>query len=534
MTRSVGEYLVACLEAYGVEIVFGIPGVHTVELYRGLADSQIRHVTPRHEQGAGFMADGYARATGKPGVCWVITGPGLTNIATAVSQARQDSIPMLVISSANRKGDLGRRTGALHELADQRQVAQSLFVETHRLLDVAELPAALAQAFAVFEGGRPGPVHIELPLDLLSQSTTSLKVPPPHRRLPAVCPSGASLDEAAALMKAARRPVILAGGGARFAASALRDLAEALDAPVVTTVNGRGLLPPDHPLNVPASPSLPSVRDFLSEADLVVAAGTEFGPTDYDMYGDGRFVLDAKLIRIDIDPQQLFRNVVPDIALPGEAAAILSALAERTEAVSREGAARASAARAAAEADLKPGMRQLVSILDMIRTTLPRARIVGDSTQAIYAGNLSFAPDEPGGWFNSATGYGTLGYALPAAIGAKIGAPDVPVVCLVGDGGLQFALGEIGSALDAGVPVIILVWNNSGYGEIKSYMIEQAIEPAGVDLATPDFVALAEAYGIEAERVEAETALQEALWRAAGRRSPSLIELVEDMIMTGR
>ncbi len=534
MSRSVGEYLVACLEAYGVEIVFGIPGVHTVELYRGIRGSGIRHVTPRHEQGAGFMADGYARVTGKPGVCWIITGPGLTNIATAVSQARQDSIPMLVITSANRTAELGRRIGALHELADQRQVAKSLFVESHRLLDIAGLPSALAQAFAVFDSARPGPVHIELPLDLLSRSTSGLAVAQPRAGRHAVVPSADELDRAAALLNGAQRPVVLAGGGACFAGEELRSLAEALDAPVVMTTNGRGLLPAGHPLAVPASPSLAAVREEVASADVVLAVGTEFGQTDYDMYSDGGFEIAGSLVRIDIDPQQLCRNAVSELPLLGHAAATLQALLPRIEARSGDGASRAGATLKGACAGLSDAMSRQVEILEVIRDTLPGVRIVGDSTQAVYAGNLCFAAARAGGWFNSATGFGTLGYGLPAAIGAKLGDRQAPVVCLIGDGGIQFTLGELGSALDAGVPVIVLVWNNQGYGEIKSYMIEQGIEPEGVDLATPDFVGLAQAYGMEAERIGGHVSLEEALLRASTRSRPTLIEFDEDIAMTRR
>ncbi|WP_276323642.1 thiamine pyrophosphate-binding protein, partial [Burkholderia cepacia] len=164
--RTCGEALVDLLERYGVECVFGIPGVHTVELYRGLAESSIRHVTPRHEQGAGFMADGYARVTGRPGVCFIITGPGMTNIATAMAQAYADSIPMLVISSVNARRELGSGDGRLHELPSQREVFAGLTAFSHTLLDAADLPQVLARAFAVFESARPRPVHIEIPLDV--------------------------------------------------------------------------------------------------------------------------------------------------------------------------------------------------------------------------------------------------------------------------------------------------------------------------------------------------------------------------------
>src|SRR4051812_40578696 len=175
-----GEVLVRLLEAYGVDTVFGIPGVHTVELYRGLPATRIRHVTPRHEQGAGFMADGYARVSGKPGVCFIITGPGMTNIATAMAQAYADSIPMLVISAVNALGQIGSGEGWLHELQDQRQLVRQVSVFSHTLMTPAELPKVAARAFAIFAGSRPRPVHIELPLDIIPAAADKL---PPIRAI---------------------------------------------------------------------------------------------------------------------------------------------------------------------------------------------------------------------------------------------------------------------------------------------------------------------------------------------------------------
>src|SRR5262245_42687248 len=171
-----GEWLVKLLEAYGVELVFGIPGVHTVELYRGLPATRIRHVTPRHEQGAGFMADGYARVSGKPGVCFIVTGPGMTNIATAMGQAFADSIPMLVISAVNPREQLGMAQGRLHELRSQQNLVAGVAAFSHTLLDAGQLPGILACAFAVFASQRPRPVHIEIPLDVIVSDMSNISV----------------------------------------------------------------------------------------------------------------------------------------------------------------------------------------------------------------------------------------------------------------------------------------------------------------------------------------------------------------------
>jgi acetolactate synthase-1/2/3 large subunit len=524
---TLGEALITLLEAHGVDTVFGIPGVHTVELYRGLARSKIRHVTPRHEQGAGFMADGYARASGKPGVAFVITGPGLTNTITAMGQARADSVPMLVISGVNAMPTLGKGLGFLHELPDQRGMMEKVALLSQRVTEASELPGALAQAFALFSSSRPGPVHIEIPTDVMVKPADDIAALLSNAAPPA--PDGAAVASAAKLIATARHPLILAGGGAKRAEAPLRRLAERLGAPVVETTNARGLLH-RHPLCVPASPSLKAVRALMAEADLVIAAGTEFGPTDYDGYGDGGFVLPSNLIRIDIGADQLARRPVT-VGIQADCAEAIDALLaaiDPAHIAAPDGEARAAATRKAALAELSPAYLAQVHAVEMIRDTLPGAIIVGDSTQPIYAANLYYDHDRPAGWFNAATGFGALGYGPPAAIGAALAMPDVPVVCLTGDGGFQFTLPELGVALDSDAPVIFVVWNNRGYREIETSMLDVGVEPVGVSPAPPDFCKLAEAYGISAERLAEIGALPQALKRARATGLPCVIEITVD------
>ncbi|MDX0978530.1 5-guanidino-2-oxopentanoate decarboxylase [Sinorhizobium medicae] len=525
--KTVGLYLVELLAAYGVDTVFGIPGVHTVEMYRGLPRSGIRHFTPRHEQGAGFMADGYARATGKPGVCFIISGPGLTNIATAMAQAYGDSVPMLVITSVNPPGRLGSGEGHLHELPDQRQLGRQFTAFSHTILRADELAQVVARAFAVFASARPRPVHIELPVDLLTADASAL---PPARKRPVPSRPAAepqAVAAAAALCTAALRPIILAGGGAADAAVPMRRLAEALDAPVIMTVNGRGVLPAGHPLGVPCSPAMEATRALIETADLVIAAGTEFGPTDYDFYETGGARIGGKLIRIDIDAEQAMRGRPADQALISDAALALEALAA---AVSPrppgDGAARAKLARSGVRKALNPILRAGAHLMEVVRDTLPGVVIVGDSAQPVYAGCIDYAATRPRSWFCSATGYGTLGYALPAATGALIGTRR-PTVCLIGDGGIQFTLPELGSAREAELPLIVLLWNNNGYGEIKSYMETRGIEPIGVDIFTPDFLTISRGFGCEAHRMKDHRELPALLEAALLRRCPTVIEIVE-------
>ena len=523
--KKLGHYLIEALAGYGVREVFGIPGVHNLELYRGLAGGPIRHTTGRHEQGLGFMADGYARVSGRPGVCFTITGPGLTNIATAMGQAYGDSIPLLVISSQNRKGEAGSGRGFLHELPDQHALAGQVSAAAFAVRSPAELPPALERAFAIFASERPRPVYIEIGLDVLAADASGLPSPGPVPRPP--MPDAVVLDEAAARLRTARKTVVLAGGGAVRAAPDLRRLVEHLGAPLVMTSNARGLLPPEHPLAVPLSPSLMPVRALIAEADCVLAVATELGPTDYDMYGVSEFPNPAGLIRIDIDPQQLRRSATPELPVCGEAGTTLRALLDRDLGPARPtlGVADAARTRSAALAALTPVMQRQIGLLERMRSVLPNAIMVGDSTQLVYAGNLGFAAASPGAWFNSATGYGTLGYALPAATGAGIAAPDRPVLCLVGDGGIQFSLGELAVPRETDAWLALVIWNNYGFGEIKSAMIAAGITPEGVDVSPPDFRQLARAYGYGYRMIDSIASLEEALTAFAAKRQVVMLEL---------
>ncbi|WP_330209547.1 5-guanidino-2-oxopentanoate decarboxylase [Pseudomonas sp. AM4(2022)] len=526
-----GEVLVHLLERYGVDHVFGIPGVHTVELYRGLARSSIRHVTPRHEQGAGFMADGYARTRGKPGVCFIITGPGMTNITTAMGQAYADSIPMLVISSVQARSQLGGGRGKLHELPNQSALVAGVAAFSHTLMSAAELPGVLARAFALFQAGRPRPVHIEIPLDVLVENADALLGSTPV----SVARAGAApaaVQQMSQRLAAAKRPLILAGGGAIDAAAELTHLAEALGAPVALTINAKGLLPAAHPLLIGSTQTLLATRALVAEADVVLAIGTELAETDYDVNFAGGFNIPGTLLRIDIDPDQAVRNYPPQVALVADARIATQALL--TE-INRQplaprttdwGTARVARLWAELEPTWDAATRAQTRFLNAVLEELPGVVFVGDSTQPVYSGNLTLNLDHPRRWFNASTGYGTLGYALPAAMGAWLGRGDgQPVVCLIGDGGLQFTLPELASAVEARTPVIVLLWNNQGYEEIKKYMVNRDIEPVGVDIYTPDFIGVAKALGCAAQSVHGIEGLRTALRAAADRQGPTLLEI---------
>lgn len=519
---SVGEQLVAGLKARDVSVVFGIPGVHTVELYRGLARSGIRHVTPRHEQGAGFMADGYARACGKPGVAFVITGPGLTNALTSMAQARADSVPMLILSGVNASDTLGLGMGHLHELPDQHGLAKSVALVSEHVAMPEDLNGALDRAFAPFSSGRPGPTHVQVPLDIagIDGAAPVSADQPVSPEIP-----DHVMDAVAQRLIAAKKVVILAGGGASGVARDLTALAERLDAPVVQTVNARGVLF-GHDLSVPASPSLTAVRNLIEAADCVLALGTELGPTDYDMYATGTMAQMRNLIRVDLCERQLARHAAA-LTVQGDVADFVLALSRELPNVpkSAAGAARAAATRQAAWEELGQDYQGQVEILNAMRDALPGAMMVGDSAQPIYAANLYYDHDRAGGWFNAATGYGALGYGIPAAIGAAVARPEIRVVSIVGDGGAQFSLPEVMTAVDEKLPITFVIWNNHGYREIAMAMQDAAVSVVGCDPTPPDFEHTAASFGVHYQVVEDRPdAVAQAL-AAAPTDGPSFIEI---------
>lgn len=526
---TIGEALVKYLQSRGVEVIFGIPGVHTIELYRGLATSNIRHITPRHEQGVGFMADGYARASGRAGIAFVITGPGMTNMLTPMAQALADSIPMLVVSGVNQHDSLGLGLGHLHELPDQQSLSAQVAQTSTQINQQNELIPALDQAFKDFVAKRPAPIHIQIPTDVMDQPfdwsdtyhTSESSIPAPDQ---------ASVDSAAQILAQAKNIVILAGGGAKQSEQALQAIAEKLAAPVILTTNGRGLMH-QYPLCVPASPSLEPVRQLIREADCVLAVGTEMGFTDYDAYRDDGFPTPKQLIRIDICAEQLARQTT-EIALQGDANSVLNHLLENLEPHSlsserlQKSQARAATARGAALSGLSQDYQEQVELLNILRDCYPNTYFIGDSTQLIYAGGLYYDHDKAGGWFNAATGFGALGYAIPAAIGAAIAKPEKRIICILGDGGAQFTLPELMTATQEKLAITFIVWNNLGYLEIETSMALVDIDVVGCDPQPPKFEYIAKAYSLPfASCSKSPDSLKAAIDSLKDIAGPTLIEI---------
>lgn len=520
---TVGEILPQLLQAHGIDTVFGIPGVHTVELYRGMPATSLRHVTPRHEQGAGFMADGFARASGRPAACYIISGPGMTNIATAMGQAYADSVPMLVISSVLNRNELGRGEGRLHELKNQSALVSGVAAFSHTVMSPDELPAILDRAAAVFHAARPRPVHLELPLDVITAPAGNVSItvhgPPSRPR-----PDSRSVAQAAEWLGGARAPLVILGGGATGCGDVARRMIEAVGAPTVLTTNAKGLLAPGHPLLVGTVLPQPAILDALRDADVVLAVGTELGETDSLLFGK-RLEVGGRLIRVDIDPEQISRNAPASLGIVSDAGAFCAALADRLGDVAEAQADRAARLRMAAWQTIPTPYRKHGRIFDLIAARWPDLVVAGDSTQPVYGGNLTFDALAPRRWFNSSTGYGTLGYGLPAAIGAKLACPELPVVALIGDGGLQFTIAELATAVELRLSLPILLWNNRGYGEIKSYMRDRGIPEIGVDIFTPDFQTIARGFGAQATVAETPDGLLAALEAAFAADGPTMIEI---------
>jgi 5-guanidino-2-oxopentanoate decarboxylase len=518
---TVGRLVVETLAANGIDTVFGIPGVHNLELYRGLELTRLRHVLVRHEQDAAFAADGYARVSGHAAAAFVISGPGVSNALTAVAQAFSDSVPLLLIASAPIRASLGRGWGVLHELGDQRALAAGVTGYAGSARSDFDVRDALRAAFAALRAPRPRPAYLEIPLDLLAEPT-QLRPEALPRSAPPQLPPAAPLADVLSLLQSAERPLLIAGGGARHAGAALRHLVESLDGYLITTVAAKGVVAESHPASLGTSLPYALTQEYVAAADVVLAVGTELSETD--VYGTTRLPIPGRLIRIDVDERKLADHYGAAVRVRADATVTLEMLARDVRARRgwRSSAGDAAAVRAAIERQLDPAA---VAALRTLRAALPADGVVfTDMTQIAYLGNFAFVAERPGVWFHP-SGYGTLGYALPAALGAAIAQPQRPIVALAGDFGVQFTMAELTTAAELDVTLPLVVWNNGALGQIRDDMRAAGIAPIGVVARNPDFVALAAACGASAARVSDSTQLEQALREALRRPGPTLLEI---------
>jgi acetolactate synthase-1/2/3 large subunit len=570
---SCGEAIVQSLATHGVEVVFGIPGTHNLPIYDHLVAYGLRHVTPRHEQGAGYAADGYARVTGKPGVCLVTSGPGVTNIATAAANAYHDSIPLLIISPGMASDIEGRDTGYLHEAKALSRAMDSLVHWSRRVASADEAQEALCEAFRHFATERPRPVHVEVPLDVLFEGRTTRDVAVYREATPRLGEDGRTqvvpteslpeLEAAIPLLREARRPGMILGGGSVGAAAEATRLAERIDAVVVTTCTGKGTVSEEHPLSVGCALRFNGVREELARCDVVVAVGTELGESD--LWGPP-LDLPGAVVRVDIDPAQLKKNLSvdesgragppvagrpagqvsreaartprgypgpalrPHVGVVGDAARVLrdmlAGLGGPAAAAEVPGCERAEELRRRIQEERRSETAPYVRLHEILAEVLePGAIIAGDSSRVTYFGTASlFTVDRPRRFLYS-MGFSTLGYGIPAAIGAGVGRPDRQVVALVGDGAAMFSIAEVATASELRLSLPIIVVNDGGYGQIRESMRARGSPLIGVDLDPPDFAGLGRAFGGGGVTLETVNDLAGALRGALGRDRPTIIEL---------
>ncbi len=516
------------LAAYEVDTVFGMAGTMTVELYRGIGRSGIRHVQCRNEQGASLMADGYARATGKPGVCTIIAGPGVTNAATGIAQAYCDSQPMLVLSGACATPMQGKGWGAIHELGDQAAVTAGFTAFSAMVHYPEELPELVARAYGLFRGSRPRPVHLSLPRDVLPES---VEADWKARRAPSLpMPDPAAIDEAADRLAQAQRPLILVGGGAVGTGKSLTEIAERVGAPVLATNAGKGILPESHPLSLGCSIVQKASQEALADADVVLLVGSQVAPGDHFLH---HLDIHGEIVRIDIDPRELtalYPAAVPVQADARAAMLALSAALARRKPNSRraQGEMRVQAVRQANAASLTALEQVHARVWQVLRAALPPDAIVmGDATQLVYTGSFALPMETERCWYYSGT-YCALGVALPMAIGAKIGAPHRAVIAVAGDGGFMFTVNELATAVEERLALPVIVWNNDALNAIVEQMDLRNIPRIGVEPKSPDLLGLGRSLGCHATRPGSAEELAQAVRSALAADRPTLIEVRQD------
>lgn len=551
--RTTARAVLETLRGYGIDTVFGIPGTHSLEFYRPLRELGIRPITTRHEQGASYGADGWSQVRGLPGVVITTSGPGLLNSLSGAATAYAESRPMILLSPGRPVGHDFRDIGSLHETKNPSAAVNAIVGVSRRVTSAAEAVTMIHDAMRDFAHSRPRPIHIEIPLDILEAPADvpeSATAPRPLGE-PAPAPE-ADVAAAVEALAASERPVILAGGGSLAAGSHLLELAELLEAPVITTTNGKGAIPEKHRLSLGADLRLSTAHEFLRSRDALLVIGSKVG--EAELWG-GDITPQGPVVRVDIMRDQMLCNLTPDVEVPGNSAAVVPQLLAGLRA--RADAADSSAAGSGVSGDVAgsgaagdvavgpsartaPDLREVFDAMDeegrtwapelaalneTIMDVVPDDTILaGDSSQVTYMGSTTFfrAP-VPHSLLYMGT-YATLGYGLPAAIGAKLAAPERPVVCLVGDGALMFSVQELMTAVELGLDLPVICVDNGGYGEIRQNMVDRSIQPLGVDLVQPDWVRLAEGFGATGFRATMDT-LADTVRTALATKGPSLVHL---------
>ncbi len=518
-TRALGTQICHFLKSQGVEVIFGIPGVHNQELYRGFEETGLIHILARHEQGVGFMADGYARASGKPGIAFVITGPGLCNIMTPMGQAYSDSVPLLVISSC--LDETAFRRGQLHQMLDQEGAARTVCEWSETAQNYQAAYGLLERSFQEFVSKRTRPKHIQIPISVLESQAPLFKL-----KNSAIVPSSQDKSAISGIVRQlskAKRPLFILGGGA--VKTNVQVLLERCKAAAFVTFAGRGLVDPSYPLYCGSSLARPETVAIIESADLVIVLGSELGEVDLWREKLGHKAL---MVRVDIDPQVLSDAQHAEVRVAMRAEEFVSLMLDelKSETLQSEwDAHEIKRMRKVWTAQADASYSGILPFIQGVKDAVHQDTLVySDMTQFAYLAKEVWDMSKPSRWHHP-YGFGTLGYALPAAIGGCLARPDLRVVAISGDYGFQYTLSELGVAAELGLSLPIIIWDNQKLKAIEDSMIGAQISPTAVQALNPDFRVLANAYGASFKKPLTVRDLKNDLDEAYHACKPTLIYL---------
>ncbi|MCX5575234.1 acetolactate synthase large subunit [Enterobacter sp. E-TC7] len=528
-TRFTGAQLIVhLLERQGITTVAGIPGGTVLPLYDALSQStQIRHVLARHEQGAGFIAQGMARTQGKPAVCMACSGPGATNLVTAIADARLDSIPLICITGQVPSSMIG--TDAFQEV-DTYGISIPITKHNYLVRDISELPQVISDAFRIAQSGRPGPVWIDIPKDVQTAEIEIDVLPEPGERAPAPEFSAESVRDAAAMINAAKRPVLYLGGGAINAADEIRQFAEKANLPTTMTLMALGMLPKAHPLSLGmlGMHGARSTNYILQEADLLIVMGARFD--DRAIGKTEQFCPNAKIIHVDIDRAELGKIKQPHVAIQGDVAEVLAQLIPQTDAADRADWRQLVADLQREFPGAIPTEGDPLSHYGLINAVAAcvddSAIITTDVGQHQMWTAQAYPLNRPRQWLTSG-GLGTMGFGLPAAVGAALANPDRKVICFSGDGSLMMNIQEMATAAENQLDVKIILMNNEALGLVHQQ--QSLFYKQGVFAATYpgmiNFMQIAAGFGLHTCDLNAEEDAHAALQAAISCPGPALIHV---------
>jgi acetolactate synthase-1/2/3 large subunit len=522
-----GDAMIRAAKANGTDTIFGLPGAQIYPMFDALyRDPDIRTIISRHEQGAGYMAFGYARATGRPGVFSVVPGPGILNASAALCTADGCNQPVVCLTGQIMSEFLGKGRGHLHELTDQAATLRTIIKHADHIADPAKASAQVNEAFRQALSGRPGPAAVEMCWDTMA-ATYDIDIGPGNAVIDKPEVDLDAVKDAARMVAGAKNIMIMCGGGAQHASDEVRQLAEMLGAPVTAFRSGRGVVAEDHDCGMSSA----AARLLWDDTDLLIGIGSRlelqfmrWGSMDH--YHDHPPEGSPKVIRIDIDPEEMSR-FRPDVGIVADSIDGTSALISEIEKQGHHAGdlERIADARARARRNIEEIQPQL-SYLDTIRDVLPRdGYFVEELCQVGFTSNFGFPVYEPRTYVS--TGYqGTLGFGYPTAIGVKAGMPDRAVVSIIGDGGFLFGVAELASAVQQNIGVVCVVFNNSSYGNVRrDQQLRYDGHLIGADLDNPDMVKLAESFGADGYRVDSPDALKPVLQQAVDNDRPAVIDV---------